>query len=529
MRNNFNRDPELVFKYLRVKNFFIPALATCLIVTAILASCNKINLPTELGLDMIPPIDNIHTFDTTLEVETYNKLFTFAEDSFYSAGSDEQFLGVISNDPIFGTTDAQMYFQLLPSGALKSTPGKRYIDSVVLVLDYVEPYGDTAKAQNIEVAEIAPGTPFNPLSYDSTAGLLNRSSGYPVSVTFPTTTVLGTATVIPYKLKDSIDVIRPNDTTRVAKQLRIKLNDALGSRLLDMDSATIANDTLFKAAFNGLAVRSLSSDGNTILGFTLGGSTALSVYYRYDNATTAGDLDTTSANFVFSLAKSASANHITRDYAGTQVAATANDDIADPLVYIQNTPGTYANIKIPGLKGLKNSVIHLAQLQMEQVYDNQDTVFYAAPLFMDMYDSAAAKYKTIPLSIENSYLSAYDLSGSLLQISNSGYLAFGGLRVFYKRDPSANLVKEWQFNMTRYVQYLVKGTFTTGHFRLYTTPYMKIENGNPNSASTQVLVQTAIASSSSSVTSAPAKGRVRLGGGDHPTQKMKLRVVYSKL
>src|SRR6185503_771737 len=85
-------------------------------------SCKKINEATELGGDLIPPVDNISTFDTLLTVEAYNDLFTLGgpvsdtlkEDSTLSDYRYEQFLGLISSDPFFGQTDAQMYFELKP-------------------------------------------------------------------------------------------------------------------------------------------------------------------------------------------------------------------------------------------------------------------------------------------------------------------------------------------------------------------------------------------------------------------------------
>jgi len=95
-----------------VNKYFLSALAVVFAITATFISCNKINLPTELGQELIPTIDNINTFDTSLEVETYNKIFSFADDSARSIYSDEQFLGQINNDPIFGKTNAQMFFSI---------------------------------------------------------------------------------------------------------------------------------------------------------------------------------------------------------------------------------------------------------------------------------------------------------------------------------------------------------------------------------------------------------------------------------
>lgn len=472
-----------------------------------------------MGLDLIPPVDNIHTFDTTLDVETYNKIFSFADDSARSIYSDEQFLGVLT-DPIFGKTDAQMFFQLVPENGkstFKNVPGKRYIDSVVLVVRHLETYGDTTLPMTISVSELSTSNNFK-------ASGTNRDSAYSVRENnFITSRFLGSKEILPSTLNDSILDIRGQDTVLVANQIRIKLDNDFGQRLLDYDTTGVndaySTDSIFLTKVGGFALKSIGG-GNALLGLYLSDtSTKLAVYYRYDNTTTAGDIDTAVANFVFSPI-AATANYIGRDYQGTDILSSADDNVQDPFVYIQNTPGTYATIKIPGLSGMNNSVIHLAELQMEQVYDPLDTVFSSPPmLFIDMYNNNSNKYTTIPYVIDNMYLAAADASGTYYTISSAGYGAMGAY-YFYKEDPFSNRVKEWKFNLTRYVQHVVKGDLSIGDLRLYTTNEFIVENGNPNSSSTKIVVQT---------TNGPAKSRVRLGGGNNLTQKMKLRIVYSKL
>ena len=227
-----------------MKKYFLPALGILFVLTAAFLSCNKINLPTELGQDLIPPVDNIHTFDTTLEVETYNKIFTFAEDSARSIYSDEQFLGVM-NDPIFGKTDAQMFFQLVPENG-KSTfnnvPGKRYIDSVVLIVRYLETYGDTTIPQTISVSELSVSNNFKASGLQDSAYSMRENN-------FITTNFLGSREILPSTLNDSIIDVRGQDTVPVANQLRIKLNNSFVARLLDYDTTGVndaySTDSIF--------------------------------------------------------------------------------------------------------------------------------------------------------------------------------------------------------------------------------------------------------------------------------------------
>nr|WP_262919966.1 DUF4270 domain-containing protein [Niabella hibiscisoli] len=347
-----------------------------------------------MGQDLIPPVDNIHTFDTTLEVETYNGLFDPALDSFRSVYTFTKLLGVISNDPIFGKTDGQLFFQVSPGGVFpfRNRPGSLYLDSVVLVLDHSFTYGDTLTPQTIQVSEIQQSNDFR---YDSLYG---------INQLFTTSTLLGSKTFIPRSTSDSIQVVNYptyGDTSTVARQIRIKLDPSFGQRLLEYDSTGVNNayssDSIFRTKFKGFALKS-TGGGNGLMGIYINDATThLAVYYRYNNTTTPTDIDTAVASFTFYNGANANSNYISRNYTGTQVLTGIGDQVKDPIVYMQNTPGTYTNIRIPGLAGLPNCVVHLAELQAQSIYDVSDTIFSAPPnVFVDVYDSTAAKFKLIP-------------------------------------------------------------------------------------------------------------------------------------
>ena len=101
-----------------------------LITIALLFSCTKVNEATELGDDLIPAVDNVNTFDTTFEVQA--AYFPF-EDSSKHLINENMALGRV-NDPAFGSTNADIYFNL-SSSVYGSSPFKdtlEGIDSVVL-------------------------------------------------------------------------------------------------------------------------------------------------------------------------------------------------------------------------------------------------------------------------------------------------------------------------------------------------------------------------------------------------------------
>lgn len=471
-------------------------------------------MATDLGQGLIPEVDNINTFETTLEISAFNNIFTASKDSFRSLGSDEQFLGVIDADPIFGKTDARMFFQPIPyntssadsyKNLFKNSPNKRYIDSVVLILNYVETYGDTTAPQTIQVSEIGQSTDFK--FPDSSL----RKNGYSIyQNNFTTSGVLGSKVIIPNTLKDSVKVY---DDSTGYKQLRIKLNNSFGQRLLAYDTIpsndAYSSDSAFKSKFKGFALQSIAG-GNAIMGFNLiNANTKLAVYYQYENLTTPGDRDTAVAYF---RSISATANYIGRDYNGTQVAATSNDNTADNLVYIQNTPGTYATLKIPGLDTMSNKLIHLAELDMSSVYDTKDTLFGPpAALMMDMYNDSINKFTTLPYSFTYNYSNG-----------SANYANFGSYP-YYQRDMSGNSIRLWRFNLTNYVQKILTKQLRNKDLRLYAAPYVNLIDVTPGyyfGSNLNLYPFTTVS---------PGKGRVRLGGGNHPTQKMKLRVVYSKI
>ncbi|RYE30369.1 MAG: DUF4270 family protein, partial [Sphingobacteriales bacterium] len=234
-------------------------------------SCKKLNESTAIGGGLIPAVDNITTFDTVLTVEAYNDTFGVATDTIYSSDYTN-FIGQVNSDPFFGKTDAKLFLELLPPSArytFINKPDSLHIDSVVLVLDYVETWGDTILPQTLNVYEIAQGTNF------AVKPLPIRQNN------FPKAGLLGSRNVQPSLLNDSIKVYQ--DTT--ANQLRIRLDDSFGQRLLSYDTSSnplknaYYSDSVFRKFFAGFAIESTGGEG--LMGFNLqGDNTKLAIYYK---------------------------------------------------------------------------------------------------------------------------------------------------------------------------------------------------------------------------------------------------------
>jgi hypothetical protein len=484
------------------------ALTLGIVITStfiLLSSCKKINEATELGDDLIPPIDNITTFDTTLYVQVFNDSFTLATDSTLSDPSYTHYLGHINSDPFFGKTDAKIFLELKPRPeqypyTFANKKDSLYLDSVVLVLDYVETYGDTMQPQNITVREIT-SSQISDFRYDTTYRL--RENSIPVGAS------LGSRTVTPATLNDSVKSYL--DTTK--NQLRIRLDNAFGTRLLNYDSTgAYKNDSNFRQNFKGFQLE--SGSGNAVMGFNLSGTnTKLAIYYRYNNHGVS-NIDTTVTYWTLGTF-SATANLVQRDHTGTPFAASVNGTTLPPddFAYIQATPGSFATLRIPDLPSLGNRVVHRAELIMEQVYDAQDTIFPPPhALYLDAWETSTSSFRNIPFDF------FFDASG------NSNLASFGAVP-FSSADQAGNPIKTWRFNLSRYIQHVVNGTAPVYDLRLYAPVYTYNQYyASPTATATKAYI---------GVNPAPVRGRVRLRGGDNSAtpnpQRMRLRIVYSKI
>lgn len=463
-----------------------------------LFSCSKINEATDLGDDIIPGVDGVHTFDTTLTVETYDSIFDPLKDSVRVNRTADHILGNIVSDPFFGKTNAKIFLEMKPefypwnfSGVYNKDSLK--IDSIVMVLAWNATYGDTMALQRVRVYELDPSNTFKTDSFYILRNEYFTHSGAP----------LGSKDFFPYQLNDTIKAFQ--DTT--AGQLRIPLSNAFGRRLLDYDTTNAyKSDSAFKVNLKGFAIEADQSFGNALMAFGLASNpkTKLAIYYRF---TKGGQEDTTVSYFQFTGA-SAQHNYINRfDFAGTPLKAAQDDPAQDDLVYLINTPGSYAKIKVPGLRTFPTDrIINRAELIMEQVYDVSDKTFTPPDaLLVDLFDSSLGDYRHIP----------YDF---MLDNNNQPVSSFG----FYSKtsvDGSGNPIEVWKFNLTRYVQNILTKKESVHDLRVLTAKSIFERFGNNGVYQYFPLT----------LNSRFAFGRVRLGGGNHPTQKMRLRIVYTKI
>lgn len=457
----------------------------------IFLSCKKINEATELGDDLLPAVDNVHTFEVALKAVTSNILIDDSTKVFYS---DRVALGDIS-DPEFGRTHANIDFNITPS-SFGSYPFLKKdslaIDSVVLSLSYQGAYGDTVTngIQTVRVFEIDQNSGFN----DTTLYKFRD----PTSDFATTGPELGSATYTINKLKDSTTLIRGSDTSKVSNVVRIRLNNSLGDRFAQYDTTSSANggfknDSIFRTLFRGFAIKA-DPTGNALSYFSLSdvSNTKLTVYFR----TTGASKDTTSFDFHHSA--NGQSNYINRQNGGNYL-AYLNSGAGDKI-YLQSAPGSYVSIKIPALDTFGNKVIHRAELLAIKIPSASDGIFSPpSRLILD---------RTNKLTPDTAFMLQNDLVADAT--GNIGFSAFGGTLL------SDNT---YRFNISRYVQSIVTKHEPNDTLRLYAPLRTTIYN---STFKTYLVIP---------VIDAIAKGRVVLGGGSHADSlmRLRLRIIYSNL
>jgi len=462
-------------------------------------ACTRIDT-TELGDELIPAVDNVTTFDTTLDVITDNFLFNDTSRSFTG---DDMAVGFISNDPEFGQTIADIYFNLgstvYPFWPYNGKDSVKAIDSVVLSLAFRGSYGDTMAPQTFRVFDIGTAAGFKDSAYRLTSPLFR-----------PLGLELGSKTFSFQTLNDSINLATAPDTPRTANVLRIKLDSSLGRRIVNFDSTGHKNDSIFKTLFRGLAVLpDTNNAGNGLAYFNLSdlAKSKLIIYYKVQRG---GKLDTTFS--VYNHVSNGQANLIRRKPQSNFATYLNNGNPADDQLYIQSTPGSYATIKIPGLSTLSNRVIHRAELIVTQLQTTSDDKFPAPNvLFLD----EETLDKDSAYTIQNDFL--LNPAGNRFA---GNFDVFGGVR---RSD------KTYRFNISRRVQGIVTRKDPVLTFRI-SAPYEPENWFYPPGrftdyapASLQQLPFTTLLQ--------PANGRVVLWGGNaaDQTKKLRLYIVYSKI
>ena len=475
---------------------FKTAVAGVLISFLIASGCTKIDT-TKLGAGLLPAVDNINTFDTVVNITAVNFDQLPSCDTLNRA--DLNVLGIISSDPYFGKTKADIFVEFKPASfpvkVAEYDAGGLIIDSAVIVLNYVYSYGDATVAQKAMVYPLEDRFKVDS-SYTNCDAFQYNSSN-----------LLGDKTYVPANLKDSI----PVSGNMVANQLRIPIDKFLAEGWLANASTTLSSDSAFKINNKGFAIVSdRGTEGNALNYFDLSSpNTRLSIYYR----TIKGDKkDTTIINFPMTNT-SGEANFVERERGTSEITNhLTKPEAGNEEIYIQSSPGNYAELTIPALSNLSNRVIHRAELIIEQVYSSStfDDLFKAPQmLYLDTKDtSTIGKYIPIPC----------DFTPDAIQ---NRFATLGGQAKKIK-DTNGNTVNQYVFNVSRYVQSIVTQKANNAVFRL-SAPYYVHNRKLYTDRCNQGIPEFHYGMNNL------ADGRIKLHGTDGTPSRMRLRIIYSKL
>ena len=457
--------------------------------------CTKIDT-TSIGNDLIPAVDNVHTFDTSISVVTINNDSVLVKcDTLFRQFGFENALGFVSNDPFFGKTTAAIYLELKPNSfpfSFAAVKDSLTGDSIVLVLQHTRTFGDSTIPQKVNVYQLT--SQFNIDSIYTGCSSFNYSN-----------TLLGSTIYLPNHFGDTSRTFV--DTSN--NELRIKLSNSFASSFFSHDSSNwFKNDSIYKLNFPGLAVvPDASYGGNALSYFKLeGANTKLAIYYHYIK----NGIKDTVANFFKFSGSTGKSNYVTRDRSGANInshLSHTNDD----LIYIQSATGSSATINIPDLNVLSNRIIHKAELVMESIPNSPFDPFVAPDfLYLETKDSSLnGAYHPIPCDF--------------IVSSNSPNLSsFGGSRLNSK-DDLGNSVNKYVFNITRYLQNFVTKRRSDMNLKL-SAPNHVFSLGYTdycNQLNFPFLFPL----------NTFTYGRVILGGGSNanPNYRMKLRIVYSRI
>lgn len=476
-----------------MKRKFLATVTAAFVIFLIYSSCTRVDT-TNLGSDLIPAVDNVNTFDTTLSVISNNIRDLDTTKMLYT---ELHALGIIDNDPEFGKTSALFYTSFVPS-TIHAYPFVKKdsvtIDSVVLSLAYGGIYGDSNSVQDFEIREISPFANFKDTGYQIDNPDLEVRP-----------TPLGAATVNFKSLNDSVFYKNPKDVARSSNELRINLDTAWARRFVAYDTTAgeaYNNDSIFMKRFPGIEVRPTEASAvkRALAYFKLtdNSRTRITFYCRVQNN---GRTDTIAPYFIYSNGDP-QANMIHRDAANGYLTNLDNGVDNDQLAYLQSTPGSYISVDIPGLSTLDNRVIHRAELIMDKA-PSQEENLYLPPsrLFIQ------AKNGDSSTTIRNDFILVNAAAGYDVNV-------LGGT---LKND-------KYVFNLSRYVQGIVTKGYRNNTLKISSPftvrPYYVTANDVTTSTRIPIVINSTVAG-----------GRVVVYGGDaaDTTKRMRLHIIYSRI
>jgi len=410
--------------------FFKLDLLTLLISLFILNSCKN---QDTIGLGVTTSNQlNGSLIDTSTIV-----INTVPEDSVVTDALPQTPMGFF-NDPIFGTTESNIAFDLnLPSAYVAPT-GTLTIDSAILVLRYSSGfYGDSLasryKANVYQLNErlFSNSTYYNTKQWNYNSGVLLGTKSFFAR----THDSIGVKVIV----AGGIDTIQ-----KVPAQLRIPIDKNFINTVLFNASATQTSSNLvFKNNVHGLYV-TMDKTGTTGAGGTfmmaLDSNTRIDVYYKSAQGTT---VDTT----LISMPSTLHAAQIKHTYsAAIQTELSHTTTGSRNTFYLQGNAGLRAKISFPYLKNVIKTI-------------GTDIVVNRAELIITPTPGSFIPFTPLPrISLYRTDLAGQrtPLEDAAGDVRSAGTNVFGGYYSYTNQN--------YHFLVTAYVSDLIKGALDYGTF-----------------------------------------------------------------
>ncbi|RAJ06932.1 hypothetical protein LX64_02060 [Chitinophaga skermanii] len=433
---------------------------------------------TILGSNLIPGGDKVDVVDSTI-----NNLIVYniqRPDSTIITGGYQSYgkvIGTISDDAIFGKSYGEAFLQLaMPKDTFRFADNSS-IREAWLYLPYSGSYGDENSDVVVDVYQMQEPT-FKVDSAYRSYQQMNRLS-----------TVLGTATQKPVNSKDSVYIVdkiggKDSSIYVTGASLRIKMNATFINMLVNASkTSAFDNDSTFRRWLNGLAIVPRSKSTGKALMYTSVSGAKLSIQTYLNSRPDS----TIFYNFPYVASTCAHQNYFERNYSGAEVAnfVNTNNPAGDQTTYLQEAPGIYAKLLIPGLENFPQSTINSAELVITEITaGNTQKDIYTQPSTLMLYKYAS------PTTDSLGYVVDY---GSPLSPNPS----FGGEKVEINLGGVKTI--QYKFNIPRYLQMLLRKQETNYGFKLMAYSSLPID-----------------------------ARRLKAGGSGVSTQNMHLRIIYTK-
>lgn len=307
------------------------------------SACKK---PTPFGSELLEDEYADSEFTDTLTVQCT----LVREDSVITSDKSAAafFLCGAIKDAVAGQYSSDIY-SLLLAETLNPKFENPTLDSIVLYLKYAPlgVYGDTLQPQTLRVVRLG--------------AQLVRDSSYYSTASLPEAEELGRIDNFLPRPTRSDSLFEGNE----GAFQRIRLSDAFGNELLNLDSASWQSDSAFFQKFRGLKITASTNGAHpgAMLAYDLNDNklSRVALYYHSEG-------DTAQSRFDFFFRNANKFTHFEHNYTGSEVGPQIGKE-ADDLLYLQGMHGIKVKVSFPYANQLDHIAVNKAQLVLT-VADN---------------------------------------------------------------------------------------------------------------------------------------------------------------